>query len=202
MSERHTTGSGKPRVGIVIGSTRPGRVGPEVARWFHGLAVAHTDAARFELVDLADFELPLLDEPEPALGRTGPGKPHTSRWAARVGELDAFVFVTTEYNRAAPAALKNAIDFLAHEWAGKAVGFVGYGAYGALQAVDGLRAIAGTLRMADIGPQVVLSIRTDFRNFTEFAPQDHHEATVKELVDELLAWTAALRPLRAPAAAA
>ena len=120
MGEQHAADETKPRVGIVIGSTRPGRNGPAVARWFRDLAVAHTDAAEFELVDLADFELPLLDEPVPAAGRTGPGKPHTARWAARIAELDAFVFVTGEYNRSAPAALKNAIDYLAHEWAGSA----------------------------------------------------------------------------------
>lgn len=153
-------------------------------------------------MDLKDYELPLLDEAIPA--RMAPGRqPHTRRWAERIGSYDAYIVVTPEYNTAPPAALTNAIDYLYAEWGGKAVGYVGYGIFGAVMAVQKLRAQAGQLRMADIGPQVALSLREDFVNFADFRPQEPQAAQLHGLVDELLAWAQALRPLRtaSPAAA-
>ncbi|MCX4993273.1 NADPH-dependent FMN reductase [Streptomyces sp. NBC_00568] len=190
------------RIGIIIGSTRPGRHGDRVASWVRDLAAEHAGgAAEFELVDLKDYALPLLDEPVPAA--MAPGRqPHTRRWAERIGPLDAFIVVTPEYNTAPPAALTNAIDYLYEEWGGKPVGYVGYGIFGAVMAVQKLRAQAGPLRMADIGPQVALSLREDFVAFTDFRPQDLHVAQVQELVDELLAWAKALGPLRTVSRAA
>ncbi|NGN69516.1 NAD(P)H-dependent oxidoreductase [Streptomyces sp. A7024] len=190
------------KVGIIIGSTRPGRNGEQVATWVRDVAAAHAgDAAEFEILDLLDFQLPLLDEPIPAVGAPG-SNPHTLRWAERVGACDAFVFITPEYNAGPPAALQNAIDYLYREWTGKAVAYVGYGVYGAVTAVQELRAQAGRLRMADIGPQVALSLREDFADMTVFKPQELHVPEVHELVDELLAWSRALSPLRTEAAAA
>ncbi|MET9902832.1 NAD(P)H-dependent oxidoreductase [Streptomyces sp. NPDC006446] len=190
------------RIGIIIGSTRPGRHGDRVASWVRDLAAEHAGgAAEFELVDLKDYALPLLDEPVPAA--MAPGRqPHTRRWAERIGPLDAFIVVTPEYNTAPPAALTNAIDYLYEEWGGKPVAYVGYGIFGAVMAVQKLRAQAGPLRMADIGPQVALSLREDFVAFTDFRPQDLHVAQVQELVDELLAWAKALGPLRTASRAA
>ena len=98
------------KIGIIIGSTRPGRKGEAVAKWVHQLAQARGDA-EYELVDIAAFELPLLDEAiPPSQGKYS--KPHTRTWAAKIASLDAFVFVTPEYNHATSGALKNAIDFL------------------------------------------------------------------------------------------
>ncbi|MCX5009291.1 NAD(P)H-dependent oxidoreductase [Streptomyces sp. NBC_00638] len=190
------------RIGIIVGSTRPGRHGDRVASWVRDLAAEHAGgAAEFELVDLKDYALPLLDEPVPAA--MAPGRqPHTRRWAERIGPLDAFIVVTPEYNTAPPAALTNAIDYLYEEWGGKPVAYVGYGIFGAVMAVQKLRAQAGPLRMADIGPQVALSLREDFVAFTDFRPQDLHVAQVQELVDELLAWAKALGPLRTVSRAA
>ncbi|MFE5371250.1 NADPH-dependent FMN reductase [Streptomyces mirabilis] len=190
------------RIGIIIGSTRPGRNGDQVAQWVRDLAVEHAgDVADLELVDLKDYALPLLDEPVPA--RMAPGRrPHTQRWAERIGSCDAFIVVTPEYNTAPPAALTNAIDYLYAEWGGKPVGYVGYGIFGAVMAVQKLRAQAGPLRMADIGPQVALSLREDFDAFADFRPQELHVAEVHGLVDELLAWAQALGPLRAASRAA
>ena len=190
------------RIGIIIGSTRPGRHGDRVASWVRDLAAEHAGGtAEFELVDLKDYALPLLDEPVPAA--MAPGRqPHTRRWAERIGPLDAFIVVTPEYNTAPPAALTNAIDYLYEEWGGKPVAYVGYGIFGAVMAVQKLRAQAGPLRMADIGPQVALSLREDFVAFTDFRPQDLHVAQVQELVDELLAWAKALGPLRTASRAA
>ncbi|MET7457242.1 NAD(P)H-dependent oxidoreductase [Streptomyces sp. NPDC005574] len=200
------------RIGVIIGSTRPGRHGDRVARWVRDLAAEHAgerdlaaehggDKAEFELVDVKDFGLPLLDEPVPA--RMAPGtRPHTRRWAERIGPCDAFVVVTPEYNSAPPASLTNAIDYLYEEWGGKPVGYVGYGIHGAVMAVQKLRAQAGLLRMADIGPQVALSLREDFVAFTEFRPRESHAGEVRGMIDELLAWARALGPLRSTSRAA
>jgi NAD(P)H-dependent FMN reductase len=110
------------KVAIVIGSTRPGRKAETVARWVHAIAKKRSDA-EFELVDIKDFNLPLLDEPmPPAMGQYS--QPHTKAWAAKVASFDAYVFVTPEYNHGTSGALKNAIDFLYREWNNKAAGFV------------------------------------------------------------------------------
>ncbi len=111
------------RIGIILGSTRPGRNGEAVAHWVHELATRRTDA-QYELVDLVDYELPLLDEAYPAGDGRYYSQPHTQQWAAKIASFDGFVIVTPQYNRWVPGALKNAIDFLAAEWANKAVGFV------------------------------------------------------------------------------
>jgi NAD(P)H-dependent FMN reductase len=98
------------RVAIIAGSTRPGRKAGTVARWVHGIAARRDDAA-CEVVDLADYGLPILDEPVPPMaGRYK--HPHTLRWAATVASFDAYIFVTPEYNCSVPAALKNALDYL------------------------------------------------------------------------------------------
>ncbi|WP_432025720.1 NADPH-dependent FMN reductase [Streptomyces sp. 1222.5] len=187
------------RTGIVIGSTRPGRKGDRVAEWVRRLATQHAGGvADFELVDLSDHGLPLLDEAVPAASAPG-GRPHTRRWAERIGRYDAYIFVTPEYNTAPPASLTNAIDYLHREWGGKPVAYVGYGVYGAVMAVQKLRAQAGVLRMADIGPQVALSLYEDFVDFAEFRPRELHTAEVHRLVDELLAWSRALGALRTAA---
>ncbi|MEV5754299.1 NAD(P)H-dependent oxidoreductase [Actinoallomurus sp. NPDC052308] len=184
------------RIGIIIGSTRPGRNGDQVARWVRDLAAGHAgDTAEVELVDRADYALPLLDEAVPPAQTPG-RQPHTRRWAERIGSYDAYVIVTPEYNTA-PPALTNAIDYLHQEWGGKPVAYVGYGIFGAVMAVQKLRAQAGVLRMADIGPQVALSLHEDFVNFADFRPRELHTAQVRGLVDELLAWAQALGPLRA-----
>ncbi len=113
-----------PNIAIILGSTRPGRNGEAVARWVNDLAQKRDDA-EFELVDLADYNLPLLDEAyPPSMGQYQ--HDHTKRWAQKIAEFDGFVFVTAEYNRGIPAALKNAIDYLYAEWNNKAAGFVSY----------------------------------------------------------------------------
>ena len=115
-----------PTLQIIIGATRPGRIGPVIAQWFYGIAVAH-GGFTVELVDLVDVDLPLLDEPDnPARG----GRyhhDHTKAWSALVSRGDAFVFVVPEYNNGYNSATKNAIDYLYPEWSDKAVGMVSYG---------------------------------------------------------------------------
>src|SRR6476659_7077427 len=118
------------KIAIILGSTRPNRIGEGVARWVYDIAARRTDA-HYDLIDLKDQNLPLLDEPAPpSLGQYS--QPHTKAWAAKIIQYDGFVFVTAEYNHGIPGALKNAIDYLYKEWNNKAAGIVSYGsAYGA-----------------------------------------------------------------------
>jgi NAD(P)H-dependent FMN reductase len=182
------------KLAIIIGSTRPGRVGEAVARWVHQLATRRQDA-EFELVDIADFHLPLLDEPvPPSQGQYS--KEHTKAWAAKIGSFDGYVFVTPEYNHGISGALKNAIDFLYAEWNDKAAGFVGYGSAGGTRAVEHLRLVMAEGQVATVRNQVALSLFTDFENYTTFKPDPRHEKSVSQMLDQLVAWGGALKTLR------
>ncbi|WNG28364.1 NAD(P)H-dependent oxidoreductase [Cystobacter fuscus] len=182
------------KVAIIIGSTRPGRKAEAVARWVHELAKKRDDA-EFELVDIQDFNLPLLDEPvPPSMGQYS--QPHTKAWSAKIDSFDAYVFVTPEYNHSMSGALKNAIDYLYKEWNNKAAGFVSYGSAGGTRAVEQLRLVMGELQVADVRAQVMLSLRTDFQNYSTFAPDPHHEKSVHTLLEQVIAWGGALKPLR------
>jgi NAD(P)H-dependent FMN reductase len=182
------------KIAIILGSTRPGRNGEAVAKWVHQVAKKRSDA-EFELVDVKDFDLPLLDEPlSPMMGQYS--KPHTRVWAAKIASFDAYVFVTPEYNHGIPGALKNAIDFLFAEWNNKAAGFVSYGGVSGARAVEQLRLVLAEVRMATVRNQVLLSMFTDFENFSVFKPDSRKEASVNEMLDELIAWGGALKTLR------
>jgi NAD(P)H-dependent FMN reductase len=182
------------RLAIIIGSTRPGRKAEAVGRWVHEIAKRRGDAA-FEIVDIRDFDLPLLDEPvPPSLGQYS--QEHTKAWAAKIASFDAYIFVTPEYNHGIPGALKNAIDYLYAEWNHKAAGFVGYGSAGGVRAVEQLRLVMAEVHVADVRAQVMLSLFTDFENFTAFKPAAHHEAAVNTVLDQVIAWGGALKTLR------
>jgi len=188
------------RIGIILGSTRPNRNGEQVARWVYDIAAGRTDA-EFELVDLRDYPMPHLDEPlPPSLGQYQ--NEHTKQWADKIASFDGFVFVTPEYNHSISGVLKNAIDYLFAEWNNKAVGFVSYGSVGGARAAEHLRLIAGELQMADVRQQVALSLLTEFENFSVFQPGDYNRAALNTLLDQVIAWSTALAPLRQPAAVA
>ncbi|MDQ3103939.1 MAG: NAD(P)H-dependent oxidoreductase [Actinomycetota bacterium] len=188
------------RIGIILGSTRPNRNGEQVARWVLDVASRRRDA-RFELLDLRDYPLPHLDEPLPPSFGQYQGD-HTKRWAAKIASFDGFVIVTPEYNHSTSGVLKNAIDYLYAEWNNKAVGFVSYGATGGARAVEHLRLIAGELQMADVRQQVVLSLKTEFENFSTFKPSEHSLPTLNTMLDQVVTWSTALAPLRNHAGAA
>jgi len=182
------------RIAIIIGSTRPGRKGEAVARWAYDIACKRADA-EFDIVDIQDFNLPLLDEPSPpSMGQYT--HEHSKRWAAKIASFDAFVFVTPEYNHATSGALKNAIDFLYGEWVNKAAGFIGYGGTSAARAVENLRLIMGELQVATVRAQVGLSLFTDFENFSVFKPAAMQEQYVHTMLDQVIAWGGALKALR------
>ncbi|WP_405633671.1 NAD(P)H-dependent oxidoreductase [Streptomyces sp. NBC_00016] len=183
------------RIGIIVGTTRPGRLGPQIAQWVETSAKTRAEAD-FEIVDLADYDLPLFDEPRvPRLGDYEHA--HTRAWSARIARLDGFVFVTPEYNWSIPAVLKNAIDFIYTEWNNKAAGFIGYGSnVGGARAVEHLRQIAGAVQLATVHTQVNLSLWTDCENFTTFTPAEGHDAVLQRMLTEVIALTNALAPLR------
>ncbi|GAA3712765.1 NAD(P)H-dependent oxidoreductase [Zhihengliuella alba] len=182
------------RIAIIAGSTRPNRKARTVADWVLEHAAQRSDAD-FELVDLADQGLPLLDEPmPPSLGEYT--KEHTRAWAEKIASFDGFVFVTPEYNHSVPAAFKNAVDFLYAEWNNKAVGFVSYGSAGGTRAVEAWRLIAAEVQMADVRAQVFLPFSDDFAEDQSFEPSDGATGALGTLFDQLVAWSEALRTVR------
>lgn len=182
------------KIGIILGSTKPGRNGEAVAKWVYNIAKKREDA-QFELVDIKDYDLPLYDEPYPAMMQQYT-KDHTKKWSAKIKEFDGFVFVTAEYNHSIPGALKNAIDFLSVEWNNKACGIVSYGNAGGARAAEHLRQVAAELQMADVRAQVMLSLFTDFENMSVFKPDPRHENEVNDVLNQVIAWTGALKTLR------
>lgn len=182
------------KLAIILGTTRPGRNGEAVANWFHGIAKQRSDA-EFEMIDLRDINLPLLDEPmPPSMGQYS--KEHTKQWAKQIANFDGFVFVTPEYNHGISAVLKNALDYLYAEWNNKAAGFVGYGSAGGVRAVEQLRLVMGELQIADVRNQVMLSLFTDFENMSEFKPAPYHEKGANNMLDQLVMWSEAMKAAR------
>src|SRR5919106_240032 len=136
-----------------------------------------------------------LDEPlSPRMGQYT--HQHTKVWSAKIASFDGYVFVTPEYNHGTSGALKNAIDFLYHEWTNKAAGFVGYGGALGTRAVENLRLVMGELQVADVRAQVGLSLYTDFENLSVFKPTPQQETSVNAMLDEVISWGGALRTLR------
>mgnify|MGYP003393657325 CR=1 FL=1 len=182
------------KIAIILGSTRPKRNGEAVAHWVYELAQQRTDAT-FDLIDLKEVDLPLLDEPESAItGRYVHA--HTKAWSARINAYDGFVLVTPEYNHGTCAALKNAIDFLYKEWNNKAAGFVAYGSFKGARAVEQLRLIMAELQVATVRAQVGFALDRDFKDHTRFEPEPGHDKELTTMLDQLVAWAGALRTLR------
>lgn len=181
------------KIAVIVGSTRPGRVGKSVADWV--IEQAQDRNATYDLIDLEEVDLPFLDEAIPPSMHMYQNE-HTKRWAETIAQYDGFVFVTPEYNHSTSAALKNALDFVYAEWNNKAVGLVGYGSLGGSRAIEHLRGIAAELQMADVRQQVSFSLFTDFKDFSEFTPGPQHAESAQTMFDQLEAWAGALKPLR------
>jgi NAD(P)H-dependent FMN reductase len=182
------------KIAIILGSTRPGRNGEAISQWMYEIAKKRSDA-NFELLDVKDYNLPLLDEPiPPSMGQYT--KEHTKTWALKIDSFDAYVFVTAEYNHGIPGALKNAIDFLYKEWNNKVAGFVSYGGAGGVRSVEQLRLVMAELKVATVRSQVTLSLFTDFENFAKFKPAPFQENSANTLLDEVVAWSGAFKTLR------
>lgn len=180
---------------VIIGSTRPGRVGLPVASWFAGRAAS--SAFDVEVVDLAEVALPLLDEPHhPRLGRYE--HEHTRAWSATVRRGDAYVFVVPEYNYGYNAATKNAIDYLHAEWKNKPVGFVSYGGVAAgTRAVQALKQVVTTLSMVPVFESVNIPfVQQFFDESGEFVANQIMESAADDMLAALGRWETATRVLR------
>ena len=182
------------KLAVILGSTRPGRRGEAIAKWVYDLAKKRSDA-EFELVDIKDFNLPILDEPNQAVMRQYT-KEHTKVWSQKIASFDGYIFVTPEYNHSTCGALKNAIDYLYKEWNNKAAGFVGYGGTGGTRAVEHLRLVMAELQVADVRGQVALSLITDFENFSAFKPAPYHEKSLNTMIDQVILWGSAFKSIR------
>lgn len=188
----------KPELLVIVASTRPGRSGPLVADWFTDVARAH---AGFEVkvADLAEVDLPLLDEPNHPRFADYQHE-HTRSWSRTVDRADVYVIVTPEYDYATPASLMNALQYLAREWAYKPVGFVSYGGIsGGLRGVQMTKQVVTTLKMMPIPEGVVLPFfgRHIDRSTQQFEPGDDSALAANQMLDELGRWSAALASLRA-----
>ena len=185
-----------PHLQIIVGSTRPGRRGHAVGTWFHKLAVRH-EGFGVEFVDLAEVGLPLLDEPRPPQ-RGQYDHEHTRRWSETVRAAEAYVLVVPEYNHSYNAATKNALVYLAREWAGKPVAFVAYGGVSAgARAVQALIPVVSALRMVPLSQAVHIPfIRTAVNAGGAFEPSPGLEESATDMLDELLRLTTALSAAR------
>jgi NAD(P)H-dependent FMN reductase len=186
------------KIEIIVASTRPGRVGPKVAAWIEREAVGHRGFAEVEVVDLAEVNLPFMNEPHhPRQGRYT--HQHTRDWSAKIAAGDAFVFVLPEYNFGYNAELKNAIDYLYAEWAYKPVGLVSYGGLAAgTRAAQMIKQVVTTLRMVPVYEAVAIPAVGQFLNADGvFVPNDVLFAAAKAMFDELVRVGEALRRLRA-----
>ena len=188
------------KIAIVTGSTRPGRVNKQVADWVLANASARIDAD-FEVVDIADYNLPLLDEAYPAAYQNYQND-HTKVWSAKISEFDGFVFVTGEYNHTVMPALANALSYLNIEFNNKAAGIVSYGSMGGARAAEHLRNVLSELQIAHVRNQVMFSLFTDFENFADFKPTEQNAGTLAPMLDQLVVWTRAMESVRAELAAA
>lgn len=185
-----------PKLHIVICSTRPGRIGPSIARWFQGFAEKH---GKFDvaLIDLADFRLPMYDEPvHPA--RQDYKHEHTRKWSASVAAGDAYIFVTPEYNYSPPPSLVNALDYVYREWNYKPCGFVSYGGVsGGLRAVQAVKMQITTLKMMPMVEGVMVPMAASHIDAeAKFQSNDLIDKSAGTLLDELRYWTDGLKAMR------
>jgi len=183
-----------PKIAIVTGSTRPGRVNRQVAEWVLARAQERGDAD-YELVDIADFDLPLLDEPMPAAYQSY-SKEHTKAWSAKIAEFDGYIFIAGEYNHSVQPALANALSYLNVEFNNKAAGIVSYGSALGARATEHLRGILSELQVAHVQKHGMFSLFTDFENFSTFAPTAQSAQSVEPMFDQVVAWSRAMAFLR------
>ncbi|MEC0371427.1 NADPH-dependent FMN reductase [Paenibacillus chibensis] len=177
----------KLNIGIILGSTRQGRLSPQVGEWVKQIADGRGNA-NYEIVDIADYKLPFLGESDATEQATA--------WNTKLAGLDGFVFIVQEYNHSITASLKNALDFARDAWNNKAAGIVSYGSVGGARAAEHLRGILGELSVADVRIHPALSLFTDFENGTVFKPADLHLVNINGMLDQVLAWSGALKVLR------
>ncbi|TWT06515.1 NAD(P)H-dependent oxidoreductase [Planococcus sp. CPCC 101016] len=175
-------------IGIILGSTREGRLSPQVGNWVKELADKRGDA-NYTIIDIADYKLPLL-------GENGGDASGAAGWSEAVAKQDGFVFIAQEYNHSITGSLKNALDYLRVEWNNKAAGIVSYGSVGGARAAEHLRGILGELSVADVRVHPALSLFTDFENGSELKAAPVQADSVNQMLDQVIPWSTALKTIR------
>ena len=187
----------KPRIAIIISTTRATRFGEKAAKWIHGIAAARTDMS-FELIDLREYPMPFFDEV--ASNMWTPSKNEVAqRWQKKVAEFDGYIFVTAEYNRGVPAVLKNALDYAYPEWNRKPAAYVGYGSVGAARSIEHLRLICVELQMAPTRTGVHIQgadFMAAYQQGKDIKELTYLEKNSKDMLDELHWWASALKVAR------
>lgn len=178
----------KLNIGIILGSTREGRLSPQVGNWVKQLADQRGDA-NYTILDIADYKLPLLGEKDADASGA-------AAWSKDVAAQDGFVFIVQEYNHSIAASLKNALDYLRVEWNNKAAGIVSYGSVGGARAAEHLRGILGELLIADVRVHPALSLFTDFENGSNLKAAAVQETSVNQMLDQVIPWATALKTIR------
>lgn len=173
-------------IGIILGSTREGRVSPQVGQYI--LDQANTRAHNYEVVDIKDYKLPLLGESNETKG--------VEAWNEKLNSLDGFVFIVCEYNHSMSGALKNALDSARESWYHKSAGIVSYGSGGGIRAAEHLRGALNELNIADVREHVFFSLFTDFEKFTTFKPSGVNKDNIQTLFDQVETWGTALKTIR------
>jgi NAD(P)H-dependent FMN reductase len=177
----------KTRIGIIISSTREGRVGDKVAHWVYDKSKNNKDSI-YEVIDIKEYDLPFV-------GTTN-DQSQVEKWNKKLNSFDGFVFVVAEYNHSITAALKNALDSARDAWANKSAGIVSYGSAGGARASEHLRGILSELQIADVRSHVLLSLFDDFKNWSEFVPRNIHDDNLNTLFAQVQDWAKALKTLR------
>lgn len=179
------------KIGIVIGSVRKERVGKQVAEWVLEHAKKREDSTSYELVDLRDYDLPLLGM-DPKEGQTEA----IQAWKEKMASFDGYIYVTPEYNRVVPGAFKNALDYLLAELQNKVVAFVAYGGLGGLAAIQSLRMISAEQSLATVSAMVNLSVIVDFDKEGQFKPKAYHDQDMDLVLEQVNTWAKAMKTIR------
>ncbi len=187
----------KPKIAIIISTTRAARFGEKPAKWIYDIASQRDDMS-VELVDLRDYPMPFFDEP--ASSAWVPSKNEVAqRWQKKVAEFDGYIFVTAEYNRGVPAVLKNAIDYAYNEWNKKPAAYIGYGSVGGARSIEQLRLINIELQMAPMRTGVHIQ-GADFmavwQQGKDISELTYLQQNAKDMLDQLVWWTKALKTAR------
>jgi len=184
------------KIGIITGSTRSGRVNPQVASWVNNISQKMGTEHHFEIVDIQEYNLPIFEGNTPAIFTEVRETENVKKWSEKINELDGFIFITPEYNRGVTPSLASAIDYLFSEFNNKAAGIVSYGSSGGGAAAQALRVILSTPKIAVVGTQPSLNLFTDFENMQTFNPAIFHQETIETMVNEVLIWSQALKAIR------
>lgn len=184
------------KIQVILGSIRDNRFGEKPARWIFDVLKKHKDITA-EFLDLRDFPLPMFDEPIPPAANNGTYKHKKAKvWADKIDEADGYIIVTPEYNRGTSSALKNAIDYVYHEWNKKPVAFVSYGSIGGARAVEQLRTTAIELQMAPIREAIHIPAFWTFVDEKGNFQAETFQQKGESMINQLLWWTNALKDAR------